>query len=86
MQDAGVAVIGCFIVGSDGETHESMAALGEILSEIPLADVQVTMLTAFPGTALRARLEREGRLIAREAGDRGCRRARSLTRRSCRTG
>jgi radical SAM superfamily enzyme YgiQ (UPF0313 family) len=64
MQDAGVAVIGCFIVGSDGETHESMAALGELLSEIPLADVQVTMLTAFPGTALRTRLEREGRLIS----------------------
>jgi radical SAM superfamily enzyme YgiQ (UPF0313 family) len=64
MQAAGVAVIGCFIVGSDGDTQESMADLGELLAEIPLADVQVTMLTAFPGTALRSRLEREGRLIA----------------------
>lgn len=63
IQDAGVAVIGCFIVGSDGETHESLAALGELLADIPLADIQVTMLTAFPGTGLRERLARQGRLI-----------------------
>lgn len=63
IQDAGVAVIGCFIVGMDGETTESMAELGAFLAEVPLADVQVTMLTAFPGTPLRARLAREGRLL-----------------------
>ena len=63
IQAAGVAVIGCFIVGSDGETAESMADLGGRLAESPLADVQVTMLTAFPGTPLRERLKREGRLI-----------------------
>lgn len=63
MQEAGVAVIGCFVAGADGETEESLAELGGMLSEIPLADVQLTMLTAFPGTALRARLEREGRIL-----------------------
>lgn len=65
IQAAGVAVIGCFIVGSDGETQESMADLGGRLAEIPLADVQLTMLTAFPGTPLRERLGREGRLLDR---------------------
>lgn len=63
IQQAGVAVIGCFMVGSDDETLGSMAELGGLLSEIPLADVQVTMLTAFPGTELRRRLENEGRLL-----------------------
>jgi radical SAM superfamily enzyme YgiQ (UPF0313 family) len=63
IQEAGVAVIGCFIVGSDGEDHESMAALGEFIMQSPLADVQLTVQTPFPGTALHARLAREGRLL-----------------------
>lgn len=63
LQDAGVAVIACFIVGGDGEDEESMARLGEFLMEAPFADVQLTLQTPFPGTALRARLEREGRLL-----------------------
>jgi hypothetical protein len=63
VQEAGVAVIGCFVVGGDGEDLESMHALGEFLIACPLADVQLTLQTPFPGTALRARLEREGRLL-----------------------
>lgn len=62
IQEAGVAVIGCFVVGADGEDHESLAALAEFLVEAPLADVQVTVQTPFPGTALHKRLAREGRL------------------------
>jgi hypothetical protein len=31
--------------------------------EVPLFDVQITVLTAFPGTPLYARLLREGRII-----------------------
>jgi hypothetical protein len=33
------------------------------LRETELADIQVTLHTPFPGTALRARLAREGRLL-----------------------
>ncbi len=33
--------------------------------ESPLADVQVTLQTPFPGTALRQRLERAGQLLDR---------------------
>lgn len=69
IQRAGVAVIGCFVVGGDGETHDSMHELGEYLLESPLADVQLTLETPFPGTALRARLEREGRLLADRSWD-----------------
>jgi len=64
IQERGVAVIACAIVGSDGEDHESIEALMDFLLRAPFADVQLTMLTPFPGTALRARLEREGRLLA----------------------
>jgi radical SAM superfamily enzyme YgiQ (UPF0313 family) len=63
IQDAGIAVIGCFIVGADGETRASLDRLLQFLRRIALADVQVTLNTPFPGTALRARLARQGRLL-----------------------
>jgi radical SAM superfamily enzyme YgiQ (UPF0313 family) len=63
VQAAGVAVIGCFIVGCDGETRHSLDRLAEFIAACPLADVQLTLQTPFPGTALRRRLEREGRLL-----------------------
>jgi len=63
IQSAGVAVIGCYIVGSDGETHESIERLREFLETDPCADAQITLQTPFPGTALRERLHNEGRLL-----------------------
>jgi radical SAM superfamily enzyme YgiQ (UPF0313 family) len=63
VQDAGVAVIGCFVVGGDQDDEASIHTLGEWLLQSPLADVQITIQTPFPGTPLRARLEREGRLL-----------------------
>jgi radical SAM superfamily enzyme YgiQ (UPF0313 family) len=63
IQAAGVAVIGCFMVGCDGETHGSLDRLAELIDASALADVQLTLQTPFPGTALRRRLEREGRLL-----------------------
>jgi radical SAM superfamily enzyme YgiQ (UPF0313 family) len=63
IQAAGVAVIGCFIVGCDGETNGSLDRLAEFIRSSTLADVQLTLQTPFPGTPLRRRLEREGRLL-----------------------
>jgi radical SAM superfamily enzyme YgiQ (UPF0313 family) len=63
IQEAGVAVMGCFIVGSDGETRQSLDRLAGFLLEAPLADVQLTLETPFPGTALYRRLARAGRLL-----------------------
>jgi radical SAM superfamily enzyme YgiQ (UPF0313 family) len=63
IQAAGVAVIGCFIVGCDGETNGSLDRLAEFIRSSALADVQLTLQTPFPGTPLRRRLEREGRLL-----------------------
>jgi len=64
IQEAGIVVNGCFIVGADGETDATLDHLVEFLLAAPFAEVQVTLETPFPGTALHARLARAGRLIA----------------------
>lgn len=63
IQATGVAVIGCFIVGGDGESEASLARLGAFLESSPFADIQLTLQTPFPGTALSRRLRQEGRLL-----------------------
>jgi radical SAM superfamily enzyme YgiQ (UPF0313 family) len=63
IQSAGIAVIGCFIVGCDGETQQSLDRLGQFILASDLADVQLTLQTPFPGTALHQRLKRHGRLL-----------------------
>ncbi|MBX3359078.1 MAG: B12-binding domain-containing radical SAM protein [Phycisphaeraceae bacterium] len=67
IQDHGVAVIACFVVGGAGEDLDSIGALAEFLAAAPFADVQLTLATPFPGTPMRHALERRGRLL----GDRG---------------
>ncbi len=63
IQQTGVAVNGCFVVGSDGETRKSIEELGRFILESDLADVQLTLQTPFPGTALYHRLDASGRLL-----------------------
>jgi radical SAM superfamily enzyme YgiQ (UPF0313 family) len=63
IQEAGVVALGCFVVGCEGETRQSIDRLAEFLLACPLADVQITVQTPFPGTALHRRLERQGRLL-----------------------
>jgi radical SAM superfamily enzyme YgiQ (UPF0313 family) len=63
IQEAGVAVIACFIVGCDGETRASLDRLARFILDQPFADVQLTLQTPFPGTALHRRLARAGRLL-----------------------
>ncbi len=63
IQEAGVAVNGCFIAGAEGETDASLHALTEFILGSPFAEVQVTVQTPFPGTALYHRLKKRGRLL-----------------------
>lgn len=63
IQEAGVAVNGCFILGADGESRESIDRLVEWIESSPLAEVQLTLQTPFPGTALHQRLADAGRLL-----------------------
>lgn len=63
IQAAGVVVNGCFILGADGETPESIDRLVEFLLESPFAEIQLTLQTPFPGTALYRRLAESGRIL-----------------------
>lgn len=63
VQNAGVPVIGCFVVGGEGETLESLQQLGDFLMNAPFADVQLTLQTPFPGTVLYRRLSAQGRML-----------------------
>ena len=64
IQEAGVAVNGCFILGADGETPQSIDRLVEFILDSTLAEVQLTLQTPFPGTPLWRRLCKERRLLA----------------------
>ncbi|MEK7707145.1 MAG: DUF4070 domain-containing protein, partial [Verrucomicrobiota bacterium] len=63
----GITVNGCFILGLDGDTPEVFDDVLAFVRESGLYEVQVTFLTAFPGTPLYARLKREGRIIRDQA-------------------
>jgi radical SAM superfamily enzyme YgiQ (UPF0313 family) len=64
LQNAGVAVNGCFVIGADGETNVSIDRLIQFLENSPFAEIQLTVQTPFPGTALYRRLATAGRLLA----------------------
>jgi radical SAM superfamily enzyme YgiQ (UPF0313 family) len=67
IQDRGVRVNGCFILGLDGTGPESFDQIWEFVQLSGLYDVQITVQTAFPGTPLYTRLKNEGRILRDEA-------------------
>ena len=64
IQDHGVTVNTCFIVGLDADTPGVFDDIRRFADEAEPLEIQVTVLTPFPGTALYGRLQREGRLDA----------------------
>jgi len=63
IQDRGITVNGCFVLGLDGAGLESFEDIWKFIRESGLYEVQITVQTAFPGTPLYDRLKREGRLL-----------------------
>ena len=63
IQSHGIAVIGCFVLGLDGDTTDVFDGVRGFVEESGLFQVQITVMTAFPGTPLYARLKSEGRLL-----------------------
>ena len=63
IQSHGVTVNGCFILGLDGHTPDIFQQVLDFSIEHHLYDVQITVLTPFPGTPLYQRLAQEGRLL-----------------------
>lgn len=67
IQSHGITVNGCFILGLDGDTPEVFDDVYNFVRESELYEVQITFLTAFPGTPLYQRLKREGRILKENA-------------------
>ncbi len=67
IQSHGITVNGCFILGLDADTPEVFDDVLEFVRDSGLYEVQVTFLTAFPGTPLYHRLRTEGRIIRDKA-------------------
>ncbi len=63
IQSRGITVNGCFIIGLDGHTPRIFDDVFNFVRETELYEVQITILTPFPGTPLYARLENEDRLL-----------------------
>ena len=61
---------GCFVLGLDGHDERIFDEVYEFVERSGLYEVQITVMTAFPGTPLYARLKREGRLLEAENWDR----------------
>ena len=70
IQSHGITVNGCFVLGLDGDGPEVFEAVERFVRESGLFDVQITVLTAFPGTPLYERLRAEGRLLEEGAWER----------------
>lgn len=63
IQSHGITVNGCFVIGLDGHTTDIFDRVFEFVKQCRLYEVQVTILTPFPGTPLYDRLLAENRLI-----------------------
>ncbi len=63
IQDAGITVNGCFVLGLDGTDQSSFDAVFDFVKESGLYEVQITLMTPFPGTPLYQRLLDQGRIL-----------------------
>ncbi len=67
IQSYGITVNGCFILGLDGDEPEVFDDVIEFVRVSGLYEVQITFLTAFPGTPLYRRLKAEDRILRERA-------------------
>lgn len=70
IQEHGITVNGCFVLGLDGHKPDIFQQVLDFAMNVPLYEVQITVLTPFPGTPLYDRLLAEGRILIPGAWDR----------------
>ena len=63
IQSSGITVNGCFILGLDSHGPDVFERVARFVDESELFEVQITYLTAFPGTPLQERLTAERRIL-----------------------
>jgi len=66
IQSYGVALIGAFVFGFDGDDSTCFDNTANFIIENHIALPQLFALTPFPGTALFERLSKEGRILSRD--------------------
>jgi len=69
IQSYGISVNGCFILGFDTDTKETFIETEQFITKSGLSEVQITLLTPFPGTDLYHQLKKEKRLLKSEYWD-----------------
>jgi radical SAM superfamily enzyme YgiQ (UPF0313 family) len=69
IQDHGIRVNACFVLGLDGSGTESFDEIWNFVRQSMPFDIQITVQTAFPGTPLYERLRSEGRVLRENAWD-----------------
>ena len=69
MQNAGLQVMGGFIVGFDSDTHNIFQRQIDFIQQSGIVTAMVGLLQAPFGTRLHQRMDREGRLIREMSGD-----------------
>ncbi|MFP4476798.1 MAG: B12-binding domain-containing radical SAM protein [Desulfatibacillaceae bacterium] len=69
IQNHGIEVMAGFILGFDSDTPDIPERQIEFIQRTGIARAMVGLLTALPGTDLRARLEREGRMLSESSGN-----------------
>ncbi len=63
IQEHGIAVNACFVLGLDGDGPQVFDAVAAFVERTHPFDVQITVLTPFPGTPLYERLLAAGRIL-----------------------
>lgn len=69
IQSYGISVNGCFILGFDTDTKDTFKEIEQFIKESNLSEVQITLLTPFPGTDLYEQLKQENRLLTENYWD-----------------
>lgn len=63
IQDAGITVNGCFVLGLDSQDSTCFDSVFEFVRETGLYEVQITVMTAFPNAPVYERMAASGRLL-----------------------
>lgn len=66
---AGVAILGTFMLGFDGDTKESILKMPDYIEEIGVDIPRFAILTPYPNTPTYRRLDAEGRIISTNWND-----------------
>ena len=69
IQSYGISVNGCLILGFDTDDYHTFQETEQFIKASNLSEVQLTLLTPFPGTNLYRKLQRENRLLSENYWD-----------------